>query len=184
MAFPRSVEVEFQSATPADAARVVALVESAYRGESSRAGWTTEADLLGGQRTDRREVDGLIDDPAVTIVLGTLGGELVGTVAVRIDAERVAHIGMFAIRPTSQRSGIGSALLARAEQGARARGALAAEMTVLEQRLELLAWYARRGYHATGGTQPFPYGNARFGLPKRDDLRFLVLRKRLGVGGA
>src|SRR4051794_13241714 len=45
--------VMFREAGPADLGAIVALVESAYRGESSRAGWTTEADLLDGQRTDR-----------------------------------------------------------------------------------------------------------------------------------
>jgi ribosomal protein S18 acetylase RimI-like enzyme len=175
-----SVQVAFGLATPADTEAIVALVESAYRGESSRAGWTTEADLLDGQRTDREEVEAMIQENSVAIVLARQDTELVGSVAVRIDSERVAHIGMFAIRPTLQRSGIGSALLAEAELVARERGARDAEMTVIEQRLELLDWYARRGYLPTGETEPFPYGNPRFGLPKRDDLRFLVLAKLLG----
>src|SRR5690606_28279470 len=105
--------------------------------------------------------------------------ELAGSVAVRIDERQVAHIGMFAIRPALQGGGIGRALLAEAERVARARGARAAEMTVIEQRVELLAWYARRGYLPTGETEPFPYGNPRFGLPRRDDLRFVVLAKPL-----
>jgi ribosomal protein S18 acetylase RimI-like enzyme len=180
MISPASVQVAFGLATPADADAVVALVESAYRGEASRAGWTTEADLLGGQRTDREELDQLIGDAAVAIVLARQRAELVGSVAVRIDRERVAHIGMFAIRPTLQRAGLGSALLDEAERVASERGAREAEMTVIEQRTELLAWYARRGYLPTGETEPFPYGNPRFGLPKRDDLRFLVLAKKLG----
>jgi ribosomal protein S18 acetylase RimI-like enzyme len=180
MISPTSVQVAFGLATPADTEAIVALVESAYRGASSRAGWTTEADLLDGQRTDREEVEAMIQENSVAIVLARQDTELVGSVAVRIDSERVAHIGMFAIRPTLQRSGIGSALLAEAELVARERGARDAEMTVIEQRLELLDWYARRGYLPTGETEPFPYGNPRFGLPKRDDLRFLVLAKLLG----
>jgi ribosomal protein S18 acetylase RimI-like enzyme len=180
MISPSSLQIAFGLATPADAEAILALVESAYRGEPSRAGWTTEADLLGGQRTDREEVDALIADGSVAIVLARERAELVGSVVVRIDSERVAHIGMFAIRPTLQRSGIGSALLGEAERVARERGAGEAEMTVIEQRTELLGWYARRGYLPTGETLPFPYGNPRFGLPKRDDLRFLVLAKKLG----
>lgn len=175
-----SSQLAFGRATPADAEAILALVESAYRGEASRAGWTTEADLLGGQRTDREEVDELIADGSVTFVLARARAELVGSVVVRIDLECVAHVGMFAIRPTLQRSGIGSALLGEAERVARERGAAEAEMTVIEQRTELLGWYARRGYLPTGETLPFPYGNPRFGLPKRDDLRFLVLAKKLG----
>lgn len=169
----------FGLATPADAEAVVALVESAYRGEASRAGWTTEADLLDGQRTDREELAALLADPSIRIVLLRQGGELAGTICVRVDTEAVAHIGMFAIRPTQQGSGLGKALLLEAERVARELGARSAEMTVLEQRTELLAWYARRGYLGTGETEPFPYGNPRFGLPRRDDLRFLVLHKVL-----
>src|SRR6185295_16854051 len=103
--------MQFRPATAADVPAIVALVESAYRGEPSRAGWTTEADLLDGQRTDPAEVEALIADPSVAIVLARRHGELVGSVAVRIDSERVAHVGMFAIRPTLQGSGIGRALL-------------------------------------------------------------------------
>jgi ribosomal protein S18 acetylase RimI-like enzyme len=180
MISPCSLQIAFGLATPADAEAILALVESAYRGEASRAGWTTEADLLGGQRTDRAEVDELIADASVSIVLARQRAELVGSVVVRIDGDGIAHIGMFAIRPTLQRSGIGSALLAEAERVAGERGGGDAEMTVIEQRTELLGWYARRGYLPTGETLPFPYGNPRFGLPKRDDLRFLVLAKKLG----
>lgn len=179
MISPGSAQVTFGVATSADVARIVALVESAYRGDASRAGWTTEADLLGGQRTDPDEVRALIGDGSVAIVVARQDEELVGSVAVRIDDAQVAHIGMFAIRPLRQRSGIGSSLLSEAERVARRRGARVAEMTVLEQRTELLEWYARRGYLATGETEPFPYGNPRFGLPRRDDLRFLVLAKPL-----
>jgi GNAT superfamily N-acetyltransferase len=175
------VRAAFRCAAPSDVAELVALVESAYRGDSSRLGWTTEADLLGGQRTDHAEVTSLISDPSVALVLAMLGEELAGSVAVRIDPNDVAHIGMFAIRPTLQGSGLGTALLAEAERVARDRGAFTAEMTVIEQRLELLAWYARRGYHPTGETEPFPYGNPRFGLPRRNDLRFLVLEKHLAA---
>jgi ribosomal protein S18 acetylase RimI-like enzyme len=92
----------------------------------------------------------------------------------------VAQIGMFAVRPTLQSRGLGSALLAEAERVARAELAAGhAEMTVIEQRLDLLPWYERRGYRRTGATEPFPYGNPRFGLPRRPDLRFLVLAKPL-----
>jgi ribosomal protein S18 acetylase RimI-like enzyme len=174
-----SVMVRFGLATPGDAEALVALVESAYRGDSSRAGWTTEADLLGGQRTDLTEVRALLDEPGVRIVLMRMHGELAGTICVRVDPDSVAHIGMFAIRPSLQNAGLGKTLLLEAERVARERGAHSAEMTVIEQRHELLAWYTRRGYSPTGETEAFPYGNPRFGEPKRDDLRFLVLRKQL-----
>lgn len=179
-----SVQVVFRSAVPADAAAIVALVESAYRGDSSRAGWTTEADLLDGQRTDLDEVRAGLADPSVAFCLATRHGEVVGSVCVRVDPPELAHIGMFAVSPTLQGAGLGHALLMEAEHEALARGAQVAEMTVIEQRGELLAWYARRGYVDSGEREPFPYGNPRFGLPKRADLRFSVLRKRLDVSAA
>lgn len=174
------MDAEFRAALWGDRDGIVRLVESAYRGEASRAGWTTEADLLDGQRTDRQELEDLLRDPSVVIVLSFDGGELVGCVKVRAEGDGVSHIGMFAIEPRRQSRGLGGALLTEAERVAREeQGALRTEMTVIEQRHELLAWYARRGYHATGKTEPFPYGNPRFGLPRRDDLRFVVLTKEL-----
>lgn len=172
--------LSFRFATAADAELIVALVESAYRGEASRAGWTTEADLLDGQRTDRQEIEGLLADPGALIVLACEGDAVAGSVVVTRAAERTAHIGMFAVRPKLQARGIGRALLAEAERVAQVCfTATTTKMTVIEQRADLLAWYARRGYAPTGATEPFPYGDPRFGLPRRDDLRFLVLAKRL-----
>jgi len=184
----------FRNARLEDVEAIVQLVESAYRGDSSRAGWTTEADLLDGQRTDREEVASLTRDDEARLLLAHLAQQLVGCVLVRrSDAhgaptthgllparERVAHIGMFAVQPTLQSRGLGSALLEEAERVARAELAVTrAEMTVIEQRLDLLPWYERRGYRRTGASEPFPYGNPRFGLPRRPDLRFLVLAKAL-----
>jgi ribosomal protein S18 acetylase RimI-like enzyme len=175
----RTRMLTFRSATPADVELVVALVESAYRGDPSRAGWTTEADLLEGQRTDRREVSELVADPDARIMLASAAGQVVACVLVRKEGD-ASHIGMFAVNPTLQARGIGGALLACAEHVAQEeQGATKTKMTVLEQRPELLAWYARKGYQATGATEPFPYGNERFGLPRRVDLRFLVLEKKL-----
>jgi ribosomal protein S18 acetylase RimI-like enzyme len=174
------MDPKFRPARSGDADRIVSLVESAYRGEPSRAGWTTEADLLDGQRTDRQEVEELLADRSVVIVLSFDADELVGCVKVRAGGSGVSHIGMFAIEPRSQSRGLGSALLGEAERVAREeQSAVRAQMTVIEQRLALIAWYERRGYRATGETEPFPYGNPRFGLPRRDDLRFVVLEKPL-----
>jgi ribosomal protein S18 acetylase RimI-like enzyme len=174
----------FRSARLQDVDAVVQLVESAYRGDSSREGWTTEADLLEGQRTDREEVSALTQTHGARLVLAERAHELVGCVLVRSDSSHAAnpsaHIGMFAVLPTLQSRGLGSALLAEAERVARDElGATRAEMTVIEQRSDIIAWYQRRGYRGTGATEPFPYGNPRFGLPRRPDLRFLVLAKAL-----
>ena len=174
--------MQFRRATAADVPAIVALVESAYRGEASRVGWTTEADLLDGQRTDADEVARVIADPKKRILLVEEDGTLLGSVLVGDEgaAADAAYVGMFAVRPGLQGRGVGSALLAEVERISRDElGRRAARMTVLAQRLELIAWYERRGYRRTGAREPFDYGDPRLGIPRRDDLVFEVLRKEL-----
>jgi ribosomal protein S18 acetylase RimI-like enzyme len=171
----------FRLATVDDVPAIVALVESAYRGASSRAGWTTEADLLDGQRTDADAVRGTIEakDRVVLLAQGA-AGELLGCCELRRLPGAVGYFGMFAVVPTAQGGGIGSAVLAGAERWVAAQwGAATMQMTVLAQRQDLIAWYERRGYRRTGKTEPFPYGDERFGLPRRPDLYFVLLEKVL-----
>ena len=169
----------YRTACADDVQAIVALVQSAYRGEASRAGWTTEADLLDGQRTDADEVAALIGAPASRILLCEQGGVLLASAHLEKHAA-TCHFGMFAVRPDRQRAGLGHAMLTEAERIARAEwDCREMQMTVITLRTELIAWYERRGYHRTGAFKPFPYGDARFGLPKRDDLRMELLRKPL-----
>ncbi len=172
-------EPRLRTATAADIDAIVALVESAYRGASGRRGWTTESDLLDGQRTDVAAVAALLADPTGCLLLGERDGQLVASCHVQRQGMD-GYFGMFAVNPELQSGGLGSWLLAAAERHAREQWHChAMRMTVIEQRTELIAWYARRGYRPNGEHQPFPYGNARFGIPRRDDLRFVVLCKPL-----
>lgn len=168
----------FRPATPADVEAIVRLVTDAYRGEASRAGWTTEEALLEGQRTDAAMVTASIADPSGEVVLAEADGGLVGCIHVRHEGA-AAHFGMFAVEPTLQAAGTGSALLAAAEDRARAWGCTTMDLEVIAQRSELIAWYERRGYARTGETKPFPYGDDRFGIPQRDDLSFVLLLRPL-----
>ncbi|MFK3984673.1 GNAT family N-acetyltransferase [Micromonospora sp. NPDC050397] len=177
---PPSTPPVFRAATEADVPALVALVESAYRGESSRAGWTSEADLLEGQRTDTE---------GVTEVVRKAGGQVLmleseGALLACCQLERhdgYAYFGMFAVRPTLQGAGIGRLVLNEAERIARDEWHMGElRMTVITAREELIAWYVRRGYRRTGELSPFPYGDERFGLPTRDDLEFELLVKKLG----
>lgn len=167
--------LDFRTAGPADVAAVVSLVESAYRGDSSRSGWTTEADLIDGQRTDASEVSSLIERERSVVVLAERGGRLVGCCHLEHRPPVTAYFGMFAVRPMEQGGGVGRALVAEAARRADAWGCAHMRMTVIRQRPDLIAWYRRLGFVPTGEREPFPYGDERFGLPLRDDLEFVVL---------
>jgi len=184
-------ELHFRDATQADVPAIVALVTSAYRGEASRAGWTTEADLLDGERIDPDLLRADIARPRSRVLLaGRCLPAACGT-GVQSSPEPVAcahvaeedgagYFGMFAVRPGLQGAGIGHALLAEAERVVREEWGLPLmRMSVIDLRDELIAWYQRRGYRRTGVFRPFPYGDPRFGIPRRDDLRFEILEKPL-----
>ncbi len=163
----------------ADAARIVLLVESAYRGDASRVGWTTEADLLDGQRTDLDAVCEMIADENTELLLAEGDGRLLACCLLRREGA-VAWFGLFSVLPALQRSGLGSRLMSAAEAHAGAgMGALEIRMTVIDCRAELIAWYERRGYNRTGEKLPFPYRDPRYGIPRRDDLQFEVMIKPL-----
>ena len=170
--------LSFRNATAVDIPAVVALVESAYRGDVSRQGWTTEADLLGGRRTGPDDVQACIARARSRILLAEDGSDLLACAHVA-DEDGAGYFGMFSVQPGLQGGGIGKAVLAEAERIVRDEWQLPAMlMTVIDVRDELIAFYERRGYRRTGILKPFPYGDERFGQPRRDDLRFEVLEKR------
>lgn len=175
---PLPSSLTFRTAVSADIPAVVALVESAYRG--TEGGWTTESHLLDGQRTDPQGVAEVIEAEGSRLLAVERDGELLACCQLEQRAS-TAYFGMFSVRPDRQGGGVGRAVLAEAERIAREEwGATVMEMTVIVQREDLIAWYERRGYRRTGETLPFPYGDERFGLPRRPDLCFERLVKPLG----
>jgi GNAT superfamily N-acetyltransferase len=146
--------LRFRRAGAADLDIIARLVNSAYRGDSSRAGWTTEADLLDGQRTSA------------------------ALLATSLPPDS-AYLGMVTVDPRRQAGGLGRMLLEQAEAIAHDWNCCRIRMTVIESRQELIAYYVRRGYHSTGKTEPFPADQPEFGLPKVQGLRFVELEKRL-----
>lgn len=170
-------ELRYRVATENDIPALVTLVTSAYRGDVSRKGWTTEADILDGQRVDP---DGLLADiqrPNSMILLAEEGGHLRACCHIAIE-DGAGYFGMFAVVPTLQGSGVGKQVIAEAERIVREEWKQPAiRMTVIDVRDSLIQFYERRGYRRTGIHKPFPYGDERYGIPKRDDLRFEILEK-------
>lgn len=178
----------FRKATPADVPALLALVKSAYRGEDSRQGWTTEADLVADERIDGAGLLAKITAPGSAVLLATTTATaaaedlLACCEVLRHSAPSdLSYFGLFAVSPTLQNGGIGRKVLAEAERYAREEmGAARMEMTVVWLREELISWYVRRGYVVVEGEKrPFPYESLVNGKALRDDLYFLVLRKDL-----
>ena len=166
-------------ATHDDVQPLVALVNSAYRGESSRAGWATEEALLGGVRIDADRLTADLEADGSAILVHEDGGDLLACVHLERTGDG-CYLGMLTTKPTLQDRGLGRQMLAAAEAWAVATWhSREMHMTVIVQRESLIAWYERRGYARTGERKPFPYGDERWGLPKRDDLEFVVLKKVL-----
>jgi ribosomal protein S18 acetylase RimI-like enzyme len=166
----------YRRATPNDVPLIVSLVNAAYRGESSKMGWTTEADILGGQRTDEEEIARLIAEKDSLILLCLKHGEAIGTAHLKKVGDG-AYLGMFTIKPSLQGKGIGKQFLAAAEETAQEQWrASKLTMSVITLRPELIAYYERRGYRRTGRFGVFPQA-PRFGIPKVDGLQFEYLEK-------
>ena len=163
-------------ATVSDIPALHALIEGAYRGEGAKAGWSHEADLLTGQRTDPGQLAAFLADPATLILMAEEAGDLRGCVLVTDQRDR-AYLGMLSVRPDAQAAGLGSKLLAAGEAQGRAWGRAMVEITVVRQRPELIAWYERRGYRLAGRSEPFPYSHGEFGVGLRDDLVLEVMEK-------
>lgn len=164
-------------AVVADATELNALVNSAYRGESSRQGWTTEADLLDGTRIDETAIEELIQTAGISILKYVEGNEILACVELKNEHGKL-YLGMLTVKPSLQGKGIGKILLKAAEEEARNQKCTSIFMTVISVRKELIEWYERHGYKATGEKKPFAFNDPRFGQPKQP-LEFIVLEKTL-----
>lgn len=173
--------LQFRFATTSDIPAVVALVQSAYRGQQSREGWTTEADLIDGQRIDESMLTEFLARPQSFVVVAETD-RIVGCCELTLHHSKptTAYFGMFAVAPTEQSNGIGRALMNEAESLAISElGATAMELVTIHLRTDVISMYERRGFSRTGETVSFPYGDERYGTPRRDDLYLVALRKEL-----
>jgi ribosomal protein S18 acetylase RimI-like enzyme len=167
------VRAPFRFAETADLPALHALIESGYRGDSARLGWTHEADLVEGERTNLAELGAIVDDPASRMLLVQEAGAFVGCVHILNTGRGACYLGMLCVDPRRQAGGIGKQLIAAAERTAvELFGAVRMEMLVIDRRSELIAFYARLGYTPTGERRSFP-------LTTVSNLEFVVLRKPL-----
>jgi ribosomal protein S18 acetylase RimI-like enzyme len=162
-------------ATLADVPELNVLINSAYRGEESKKGWTTETDLVDGIRIDEPMLTDYLNNKAITILkYTTLDGKIIGTVYLEVKGNKL-YLGMFSVSPTLQNGGVGRALIDEAEIIAKHLGLHTISMTVIRSRKELISWYERRGYAFTGEIQPF-HDHGRFGAPK-ELIELIVMEK-------
>jgi len=167
-------------AAEADYQEIVALTNWAYRGTGPHASWTVESYLDGERVTEAAlRADVAAKPDAQLLVWRNDAGELMGHLWLEPADGDAWYLGLLTVRPDRQDQKLGRRLLAAGEDAARTLGARRMQMTVINVRDTLIAWYQRRGYALTGETRPFPYGDDRFGRPLRDDLCFVVLERRL-----
>ncbi len=164
--------VAIRRAGPADAGALKPLIEGGYRGPSARRGWTHEADIIEEERIGARELAAMLDDRSVHFLVAEQGSQPVGCIAVTDKREARAYFGLLCVDPAMQSSGLGSRLIREAEELARSLGASIMEISVIEDRTELIAMYERKGYRDTGKREPFP-------APQPRPLHFRLFEKRL-----
>lgn len=165
------------SATIADIPDLVILVNSAYRGDSSKKGWTTEADLLDGVRVIPETLLEQMNTPGQHFLKAMdHQGSIIGCVSLLEKGHKI-YLGMLTVDPNIQGGGIGKLLMKASEEFTQSLGISVIEMTVISVRSELIAYYERRGYSQTGEKRPFP-NDPKFGIQKQA-LEFIVMEKKL-----
>jgi len=164
-------------ATIEDISALEKLLNSAYRGEDSKKGWTSEADLLQGElRTDGETLRRLMQTPGAVFLKYVNQQSIEGCVFLQ-KLESKLYLGMLSVSPLIQAKGIGKQLMFEAEEYARSQNCSVIFMKVISIREELVAWYERKGYHKTGKTEPFPRDD-RFGVPTQT-LEFIIMEKEI-----
>ncbi|TCC88493.1 GNAT family N-acetyltransferase [Pedobacter frigiditerrae] len=172
--------MEITRANLADVKELDKLVNSAYRGEDSKKGWTTEAEILDGIRIDEKALEIMLAKPGLTILKVIDGnGKILGTVCLEVEPNEL-HLGMFAVSPLSQGNGMGKSLLMAAEDHALENNCAKIVISVISTRVELINWYGRHGYLPTGGSIAFDEIEGRFGDPKVEAISLIEMEKVLG----
>ncbi|MGZ3881861.1 MAG: GNAT family N-acetyltransferase [Flavisolibacter sp.] len=166
---------KISAASIPDIPQLLKLINSAYRGEDAKKGWTHEAELIDGDiRTDETTLKQVLKTPGADILKYEHDEQIAGCVYLQKKGDRL-YLGMLSVSPEIQAQGIGRKLLKAADEHAKNNSCSIIEMTVISVRHELIAWYERNGYHKTSKKEPFP-NDGRFGNP-RQELEFVYLEK-------
>jgi len=170
--------ISISRATVQDVKAITALLNSAYRGENSKQGWTTEADLIAGEvRTSSESLQKIIEQPnSVMLKFTDSTKNIVGCVNLQQNDAKI-YLGMLSVSPILQNAGIGKQLLAAADEYALQQNCSSIYMTVITQRTELINWYNRHGYSDTGERKPFIEDDETGKHLQK--LEFMVLEKNL-----
>jgi ribosomal protein S18 acetylase RimI-like enzyme len=173
------MSVPLHLANETDFPAIISLMNAAFRGSE---GWSIEGEIIKGQRTNASLLhEEIANGASYFLAKNDDTSVLDGCVSLQASSPERWYLGSLTVNPALQNAGFGRKLLEAAENYAAARGALTIEITVVNVRESLIAWYERRGYRRTGATRPFPYGDSRYGAPTRNDLEFLVLEKHLRI---
>lgn len=171
------MDENIRKANAQDAPALAKLINSAYRGEHAKKGWTHEADLIDGAlRTNVPTLQQIMEKEEAAILKYVEHDQITGCVYLEKKGDKM-YLGMLTVSPDAQAKGTGKKLLSAADEFARNNNCRFVEMTVISVRHELIAWYERNGYKKTGRTEPFPDDN-RFGIP-RQPIEFVVMEKEL-----
>jgi ribosomal protein S18 acetylase RimI-like enzyme len=172
--------IPLQLAKESDFPAIIAIMNAAFRGTGGERGWSVEGDYIAGERTNESLLAEEIADGAhYLLAKDDVTSVLQGCVSLQPKSPEKWYLGSLTVGPDLQNAGFGRKLLSAAEEYAAMYGARTIEMTVVQVRDTLISWYERRGYRRTGETRPFPYGDERYGTPKRNDLEFVVLERHL-----
>lgn len=168
-----SIDIVIRRAQSGDIAALKPVVERAYRGDSARLGWTHEADLMNDERIEQDDLTKLAQADKSRLLIAFDRDSPVGCVAITNLGEGRAYLGLLCIDPELQAKGLGRQLIVAAEETAQTEfSARLMEMTVIELRTELIAYYERRGYEQSGERRDFP-------VPVDPPLFMTVLEKSL-----
>ncbi|MFW5432469.1 MAG: GNAT family N-acetyltransferase [Methylophilaceae bacterium] len=172
--------LNFHKADLVDAESVAKLINDSYRGETSRKGWTTEADILDGLRTTTANVAKIINRSDAFMLIGVLNDEIVAAICCELQViafKHTTHFGLIAVKPSLQNKGYGKDLITAAETMTKREWRVAGfHMTVISLRSELIAFYERLGYMRTGELKEFPK-NSDLWQPKVEGLSLEYLAK-------